>query len=44
MGEDPADYKGLYGYSIGQTERRVPLYDYPDYSYKPTEEFSNLEI
>jgi len=44
MGEDPEDYRGLYGYSIGQTERRVPLYDYPEYSYRLTEEFSNLKI
>ena len=44
MGEEPGDYAGLYGYSVGQTERRVPLFDYPDYDYKLTEEFSNLEI
>jgi lysine 2,3-aminomutase len=44
IGEDPNEYVGLYGYSIGQTETRVPLYDYPDYAYSPTEEFSYLEI
>ncbi|MFC2115493.1 KamA family radical SAM protein [Bacteroidota bacterium] len=44
MGENPEEYAGLYGYSVGQTERRVPLFDYPEYSYKLTEEFSNLEI
>ena len=44
MGEDPEDYAGLYGYSVGQTESRVPVYDYPEYSYDLTGEFSNLEI
>ncbi|MFC2112440.1 KamA family radical SAM protein [Bacteroidota bacterium] len=44
IGEDPDEYEGLYGYSVGQTESRVPIYDYPDYSYQLTEEFSNLEI
>jgi lysine 2,3-aminomutase len=44
IGEDPEEYAGLYGYSIGQTESRVPVYDYPDYSYQLTEEFTNLEI
>jgi len=44
MGEDPADYKGIYGFSIGQTETRMPMYEYPEYEYQVTEEFSNLEI
>ena len=44
LGEDPEDYTGLYGFSIGQTESRVPIYEYPEYDYKTTEEFSNLEI
>ena len=44
MGEDPSDYKGIYGFSIGQTEARMPMYEYPDYKYHVTEEFSNLEI
>lgn len=44
IGEDPDEYAGLFGYSIGQTESRVPVYDYPEFEYKPTPEFSNLEI
>jgi lysine 2,3-aminomutase len=44
IGEDPEDYAGLYGYSVGQTESRVPVYDYPEYAYTLTGEFSNLEI
>ncbi|KPK87007.1 MAG: hypothetical protein AMS27_03725 [Bacteroides sp. SM23_62_1] len=44
LGEDPNEYEGLYGYSIGQTEPRVPIYEYPEYDYKVTEELSNIEI
>jgi lysine 2,3-aminomutase len=44
IGEDPEEYAGLYGYSVGQTESRVPVYDYPEYVYELSSEFSNLEI
>lgn len=42
MGENLNDYANIYGYSIGETEGRVPIYDYPEYDYKPTEEMTNL--
>ena len=44
MGEDRKDYDGLYGYSLGQTEHRVPVYDYPESDFQLSEEMSNLEI
>ena len=44
LGEDPGEYEGLYGYSIGQTEPRVPIYEYPEYDYQVIEELSNIEI
>ncbi len=44
MGEDPNEYEGIYGYSIGQTEFRMPMYEYPEYHYQVTRKFSNLEI
>ena len=44
MGEDRKDYEGLYGYSLGQTEHRVPVYDYPETDFKITEEMSNLKL
>ncbi len=44
MGEDRNDYEGLYGYSLGQTEHRIPIYDYPEPDYQITEEMSNLEL
>lgn len=44
MGEKRKDYERIYGYSIGQTEPRMAMYEYPEYSYKITKEFSNLEV
>ena len=44
MGEDREDYKGLYGYSLGQTETRNPIYEYPEYACKISDEMTNLQI
>lgn len=44
MGEDISEYEGIYGYSIGQTEPRMAMYEYPDYGYTITREFSNLVL
>ena len=44
FGEDPRDYENLYGYSMGETEPRMPIYEYPDYDFRPTDEITNLEI
>jgi lysine 2,3-aminomutase len=44
MGEDLSEYEGLYGFSIGETENRMPVYEYPDYDYEVTGEISNLAI
>ena len=44
MGEDIEEYENLYGYSLGETEARLPVYDYPEYDYKVTDELTNLEI
>jgi lysine 2,3-aminomutase len=44
MGEDITEYESIYGYSIGETERRMPIYEYPDYDYKVTEEITNFEM
>jgi lysine 2,3-aminomutase len=44
MGEDRKDYDGLYGYSLGQTEYRVPIYEYPEPENPITEKISNLEL
>ncbi len=44
LGEDPGEYDGLFGYSIGQTEPRVPIYEYPEYNFKVTKELSSIEL
>ena len=44
LGEDREDYKGLYGYSLGQTEQRNPVYEYPEYAGQITKEMSNLQV
>jgi lysine 2,3-aminomutase len=43
MGEDLMEYDSLYGYSIGSTEPRIPIYKYPDYKFKITDELTNYE-
>ena len=42
IGEDVTDYESIWGYSIGETEQRIPIYDYPDYDYEVTKEFTNI--
>ncbi len=44
MGEDISEYKDLYGYSIGETEVRMPIFEYPKYDFEVTKEMTNLEI
>jgi lysine 2,3-aminomutase len=44
LGEEREDYKGLYGYSLGQTEARNPIYEYPDSEGEITSEMTNLRI
>jgi len=44
MGETVPEYEGVWGYSMGQTEPRMPLYEYPEYDYEVTDEVTNLEL
>ncbi|MFA8298886.1 MAG: KamA family radical SAM protein [Hyphomicrobiales bacterium] len=44
MGEDVAEYNSIYGYTIGETEERMPIYEYPKYEYSLTKEMTNLEL
>lgn len=44
MGEDPEEYKDVWGYSIGETESRSALYMYPEFDFGLTDELTNLEI
>ena len=42
IGEDVSDYESIWGYSTGETEPRMPIYEYPEYEFEMTEEFTNL--
>ena len=42
MGEKMEDYDSLWDYVEGETERRFPLYDYPDPGFRITEKYSHL--
>ncbi len=44
MGEDISEYESIWGYSLGETEPRLPIYEYPRYDFKVTAEITNLEI
>ena len=44
MGEDLSEYVDLNGYSIGETEARMPIFEYPKYDFKVTKEITNMEI
>jgi lysine 2,3-aminomutase len=44
IGEDTTEYESIWGYSIGETEPRMSVYEYPDYDFKVMEKMTNLEI
>ena len=44
IGEDASDYMDIFGYSIGETEPRLAIYEYPEYDFVITDEYSNLEV
>ncbi|MDL2241411.1 KamA family protein [Bacteroidales bacterium OttesenSCG-928-L03] len=41
MGEDPKKYESIWSYCEGKTERRNPIYKYPDFPFQTTEEMNN---
>jgi lysine 2,3-aminomutase len=44
IGEDTSEYESIWGYSLGETEPRMPIFEYPSYDFKVTEEITNLEV
>ena len=44
IGEKTSEYEAVYGYSIGETEPRMPIYEYPPYDFEITDELTNLEL
>jgi lysine 2,3-aminomutase len=44
FGEDIGEYENVFGYSLGETEPRMAVYEYPEYEFAVTEELTNLEL
>jgi len=44
IGEEVSEYEGVYGYSLGQTEPRMPLYEYPAYDFAATPDLTNMRL
>jgi lysine 2,3-aminomutase len=44
IGENISEYESIWGYSVGETEPRLPIYEYPEYEFELTEEITNLEV
>lgn len=44
MGEDVSEYASIYGYSLSETEPRMPIFKYPAYDYDPTQKITNLDL
>ncbi|MBE2188916.1 MAG: KamA family protein [Candidatus Kapabacteria bacterium] len=44
MGEDESEYGSIWNYSVGVTEARMPIYEYPEYNFQVTNEITNLDI
>ena len=44
IGETLDEYAGVYGYSLGQTEPRMPVFEYPPYDFEMTEDLTNLGL
>ena len=44
IGEKREDYTNLFGYSLGETEPRMPIYEYPEYDFAVTGEMTNLQL
>ncbi|OFX85698.1 MAG: hypothetical protein A2W99_06035 [Bacteroidetes bacterium GWF2_33_16] len=42
MGEDLNDYESIWGFSIGETESRFPIFEYPKYNFEVTKEFTHI--
>ncbi|WP_080903447.1 KamA family radical SAM protein [Parabacteroides sp. Marseille-P3160] len=44
MGEDVREYASIWNYSEGETEPRFRIFEYPGYTFIPTEEMTNLDL
>ena len=44
MGQNTREYQTIWGYSLNETEPRSPVYLYPEYSFKVTDKYTNLQL
>jgi lysine 2,3-aminomutase len=44
MGENVQEYSSVWGYSIGETERRLSIFDYPGYKFTVSDKLTNFQI
>ncbi len=44
MGEEVKEYESIWGYSIGETEPRMPIFEYPSFAFETTNRMTNLEV
>jgi lysine 2,3-aminomutase len=43
MDENKREYESIWAYSIGETEPRTSIYEYPDFAFRLTEEITNFK-
>jgi lysine 2,3-aminomutase len=44
MGERTVDYRTIWGFSMGETEPRLPSFEYPPYPFTTTDDLTNLDV
>lgn len=44
LGEEAKEYESIWGYSIGETEKRQSIFEYPKSEFEITRRITNLEI
>ncbi len=44
LGEEAKDYESIWGYSIGETEKRQPIFEYPKSEFAISKLITNLEV
>ena len=44
MGEFREEYERAFGYSLGETEPRMPMYEYPEYDFEVTRKLTHLDL
>ncbi len=44
MGESLKEYETIYGYSMGETEDRLPIFEYPEYNFIISPVLTNLKL